>query len=193
MQADGGTLAEEPNQRVSPEPAPHLEGGIKSSDTADVVERASGSMTDASGLKSAENQTLLLHAEELLVSKQRGETGRIRVDVRTTIKEQVVQETLASEVLEIEHVPVGRMVDVAPETRQEDDVTIIPVLEEVLVVERRLLLKEEVRIRRVRTTEAHRWTVQVREQAATVTRSAADGVIDSAALTEINPKLQDQQ
>jgi hypothetical protein len=46
----------------------------------------------------------------------------------------------------------------APDTdktlvRQEGDTTIVPVVEEVLVVERRLMLKEEIRIKRVRTTE----------------------------------------
>lgn len=36
----------------------------------------------------------------------------------------------------------------APEIRTEGDVTIVPVLEEVLVVEKRLVLKEELHIRR---------------------------------------------
>lgn len=50
----------------------------------------------------------------------------------------------------VERVPVNRLVDNEPQTRQEGDVTIIPVVEEVLVVEKRLLLKEEIHIRRTR-------------------------------------------
>ena len=69
--------------------------------------------------------------------------------------------------------PVGRVVETTPDIRQEGDVTIVPVMEEVLVLERRLVLKEEVRIRRVRTIEAHRETVRLRFQEATVTRSDA--------------------
>jgi stress response protein YsnF len=43
---------------------------------------------------------------------------------------------------------MGRMVETAPEIRTESDVTILPVVEEVLVVEKRLVLKEELHIRR---------------------------------------------
>jgi hypothetical protein len=41
---------------------------------------------------------------------------------------------------------IDRGVDVAPEVRVEGNVTIIPVLEEVLVVEKRLVLKEKLHI-----------------------------------------------
>lgn len=47
----------------------------------------------------------------------------------------------------------------------------MPVVEEVLVVERRLWLKEEVHNRRIRTTEQHHETVQLREQEAVITRT----------------------
>jgi hypothetical protein len=50
----------------------------------------------------------------------------------------------------VERIPVNRLVDTAPETRTEGDVTIIPIVEEVMVVEKRLLLKEEIHIRRTR-------------------------------------------
>jgi stress response protein YsnF len=77
---------------------------------------------------------------------------------------------LARERAEIDRVPVGRQVDAVPAVRQEGDVTIIPIVEERLVVERRLFLKEEVRIRRVRTREKHQESVTLRYQEAVVTR-----------------------
>ena len=50
--------------------------------------------------------------------------------------------------------------------------TIVPVVEEVVVVQRKLVLKEELRIRRVRTTEQHRETVTLRRhEAATTART----------------------
>ena len=61
-----------------------------------------------------------------------------------------------------------------PEVRQEGDTTIIPIVEEILVVERRLVLKEEVHIRRVRTTEHHKEAVMLRYQEAVVTRHPSD-------------------
>jgi stress response protein YsnF len=50
--------------------------------------------------------------------------------------------------LDVERVPVGRFVDAAalPAARHEGDTLIVPVFEEVLVVEKRMRLVEEVRI-----------------------------------------------
>ena len=58
-----------------------------------------------------------------------------------------------------------------PPVREEGDLTILPVVEEVLVTERRLRLVEEVRIRQVHTTATHVETVKLREQHVVVTRS----------------------
>lgn len=44
----------------------------------------------------------------------------------------------------------------------------IPVVEEAVVVERRLVLKEQVRLGRVRMTQRHRETVSLRTQQASV-------------------------
>ena len=118
--------------------------------------------------------TLSLLAEELSVSKETVETGRVRVATRTREREALIDEDLARERVEIETVPIGSRIDAIPEVRREGDTTIIPIVEEILVVERRLVLKEEVRIRRVRTTDHHRETVKLRYQEAVVTRHPGD-------------------
>ncbi|HZU25874.1 MAG TPA: DUF2382 domain-containing protein [Bryobacteraceae bacterium] len=58
---------------------------------------------------------------------------------------------LFTEKVHVENVPVNRLVDGPVQVRQEGDVTIIPVVEEVITVQKRLLLKEEIRITRSRT------------------------------------------
>src|SRR5215831_6565120 len=97
--------------------------------------------------KAPDSTTLPLLAEELSVSKETVETGRVRVATRTREREALIDEDLARERVEIETVPIGSRIDAMPEVRQEGDTTIIPVVEEILFVERRLVLKEEVRIR----------------------------------------------
>jgi stress response protein YsnF len=118
--------------------------------------------------------TVPLHTEEVAVSRLRvaGETVRVSTVVRE--QEQLVDEELTHERVEVERVPIGRPVDVAPPVREDGDTTIISVMEEIVVIERRLILKEEVRIRRVRVTEHHRETVTVREQDAVITRTEAE-------------------
>ena len=111
-----------------------------------------------------------LAAEEATVAKQVVETGRVQVARLTREREQLIDEMLARETAEISRVRVGQPVEAMPAVREEDDVVIIPIVEEVLVVERRLFLKEEVRIRRVRTTQKHQESVTLRYQEAVVRR-----------------------
>ena len=111
-----------------------------------------------------------LLAEEVAVSKQVVETGRVQVARVTHEREQLIDELLAHETVEINRTPIGRQVDTMPAIRDEGDTLVIPIVEEVLVIERRLLLKEEVRVRRVRSTERHLERVTLRHHEAVVTR-----------------------
>lgn len=118
----------------------------------------------------ADDRTLLLHAEVINVAKRVHKT-LVRAARTTSLRDTVVEEDLARERVIVEHVPIGRVVDEVPPVRQEGDVTILPVVEEEVVIVRRLVLKEEVHLRRVRTTERHVETVSLREQTVTVTRT----------------------
>lgn len=116
--------------------------------------------------------TLPLYAEALVVARRRTHST-VRVATVTHEHEQLVDEALAHERVEVEHVPVGRTVEAVPPIREEGDTTIFPVVEEIVVVEHRLVLKEEVRIRRLRSTERHQETVTLRTQDAVITRTEA--------------------
>jgi len=65
----------------------------------------------------------------------------------------VVREFVSRQHIEVTRVPVEREVANAPAIRVEGDLTIVPVLEERLVVEKRLFLVEELHLRR--TERAH--------------------------------------
>ena len=98
------------------------------------------------------------------VSRREIENAKVQIALVTGTQEQLIDEELTRVRVEIERVPIGRTIQVVPPISQEGDTTIIPVVEEIVVVERRLVLKEEVRIRRVRTKEQHQETVVLREQ-----------------------------
>jgi stress response protein YsnF len=128
---------------------------------------------------------LPLHAEDVSVERRKVERD-VRVQVHTITHDQRVDEAVAHETVEIERVVIGRPVDAVPPVREEGDVTVVSVVEEILVVERRLVLKEEIRLRRVRTTERHRETVTLREQQAVIER-AEPGASLSALPSELAP------
>ena len=112
-----------------------------------------------------------LHAEEAEVSRVRVEGQTTRVDTVTHERNHDIDELVFRETVEVEHVPVGREVDVAPEIRRDGDLTIIPVMEEIIVVTRKLVLKEEIHLRRLRSTARHQETITLRAQQAIITRA----------------------
>jgi uncharacterized protein (TIGR02271 family) len=125
---------------------------------------------DAEKTPDKDQAVVPLYAEEVSVSKERVVTGKVKVGTVTRESEQLIDELLEHEHLEIERTPIGKQVDKAPAVREEGDTLIIPILEEVVVVERRLLLKEEVRVRRTREKKPYQERVVVRRQEAVITR-----------------------
>jgi stress response protein YsnF len=115
-----------------------------------------------------------IHAEEVSIGKRQVVTGRLTVSTITHSREELVQELLRKERVEIERVPVGQVVQEVPQVREEGDLTIIPVVEETVFIERRLVLKEEVRIRRIHETQNYQECVVLRTQEAVITRVPGD-------------------
>lgn len=104
--------------------------------------------------------------EQLVVTSQPVETGRIRIHKTVDETEAVVDEPLLEDNWDIERVPVNRILPDGrvPEPRHEGDTLVLPVLEEVLVVEKRLILREEMRVTRRRTERHDPQTHRVRSE-----------------------------
>ena len=128
---------------------------------------------EAAGPQAGDALTLSLAAEDVVVSKRNRRT-LVRASRTTSTRDELVEADLEHEQVVVERVPVGRVVEAVPPVRQEGDVTIMPVVEEELVVVRRLVLKEEIHLQRVRTTVPHVETVTLRQQQVSVTRTALD-------------------
>lgn len=128
-----------------------------------------------------------LYEEKLSIARRVVESGRVQVSRTTQSHQQPVDELLGHDEVEVERHAVGQPIDSMPSIRQEGDVTIVPVVEEVLKIERRLVLKEEVRIRRVQRTERYQDTVTLRKQEAVVSRIASEGPEISQDRTQLEP------
>lgn len=141
--------------------------------------------SERSSADSVDNPKLTLLAEELSVEKETVETGRLRVSKQTRTREAFIDEALLREHAEVETVPVGRQISEMPSVRYEGDTIIVPIVEEVLHTERRLVLKEEVRITRRRDTEQFHDRVSLRYQEAVITRvQSATEPADAASAKE---------
>src|SRR5205085_9042013 len=85
---------------------------------------------------------------------------------------------------------VNRVVSAIPETREEGDTLIIPVVEEEIVVHKRLILREEIHVKRRRITENVAKDVTLQRERAVVERMDGEGrVIASSGPKNENEKV----
>jgi stress response protein YsnF len=105
--------------------------------------------------------------ERAVVGTRKVETDRVLVRTRVETHDETIERLLRHDTVEVERVPIGRVVEAVPEPREEGGVLIVPVVEEELVVQTRLVLREEVHIRRVQGTRPMRRNVRLRREVVT--------------------------
>jgi len=122
-----------------------------------------------------------LIAEDVSVARESVETGAVRVRKHVERRSERVDEPVFHERVEVERRPVNRVVDRAPGIRQEGETLVVPVLEEVLVVEKRLVVREELHIKRVRDRSRVQQEITLQAEHASVERiDERPGAGDSA-------------
>jgi uncharacterized protein (TIGR02271 family) len=117
--------------------------------------------------------TIPVHQEELRVGTRRVDTGAgVRINKSVTERPVEIDEILRHDELSVTHVPIDRIIAPAdaPVSRYEGETLVIPVLEEVLVVERRLRIKEELHITKAQRETRHAETVFLKSEEVSVER-----------------------
>jgi uncharacterized protein (TIGR02271 family) len=109
-------------------------------------------------------------AEQLDVQKRRVEAGGVRIRKTVHEREEVVDEPLMREEAQVKRVPVNRVVDGPVPVRHVGNTMIVSLLEEVLVVEKRLMLKEELHITKEQVESYRPQRVRLRTEEAVVER-----------------------
>ena len=131
-------------------------------------------LTDA--VRDARGLVIPVVEERLEVSRERVETGRVRIIKSVEAREVVVDDPLKRESVRVEHVPINQVVTGAvPQVREEGDVTVIPILEERVVTRTELVLVEEVRIHRDHSEYHDPQRVTLRKEVVAVERFGEDG------------------
>ncbi|CUI02715.1 YsnF/AvaK domain-containing protein [Massilia antarctica] len=128
---------------------------------------------DAPGTPGGDTVSVALHREELRVGTRAVDTGRgVRLHKSVSEHPHHIDETLLYDELDVRHVIIDKIVPLsqAPSARQQGDTLIVPVVEEVLVTERRLRIKEEVHITRIQRSRTQSGTVVLRAEDVLVER-----------------------
>ena len=93
--------------------------------------------------------------EDLNMQTRQVETGAVRLTKTVHKCEELLDEPLWKEEVEVKRVAVNRVMEVLLSIRHTGDTITVSVFEEVLVVEKRLMLKEELHIAK-RRVEIHK-------------------------------------
>lgn len=117
-----------------------------------------------------------IHEERLGAVVQPVSLGEVRVHKHVEHAEETVEQPIVRDDLDIERVPMHEQLDAPVGPRQEDGWFVMPIMEEVLVVQKRLMLVEEVRIRRRQVTEIARVRETVRRERVTLEDATVHGV-----------------
>ena len=134
---------------------------------------------ETSSRTAPEDTVVPIVQEELHIGKQKVETGRVRLTKTVQEREVMVSEPSMQEDIQIERVPVNRWLTEPASVRYEGDIMIIPVMEEVPVVEKRLRLKEELRVTKRQITTQRTEPVRLRTEEVQVERIPAQSRTDA--------------
>lgn len=143
---------------------------------SELIQSEQGQWLLSDAVRDARGLVIPVVEEQLEVSRERVETGRVRISKTIESREVVVDDPLHREKVRVEHVPINQVVtgDV-PLIREEGDTTVIPILEERVVTRTELVLVEEVRIHRDRSEYHDPQTVTLRKEVVAVERFGEDG------------------
>ena len=96
--------------------------------------------------QSDDRQAIPLAEEILHVGKRQVTGAKVRVRTQVEQRTELAEIDLMREDVAVERVAIDREVATAPTVRHEGDTLVIPVVEEMMVLQKRLILREEVRI-----------------------------------------------
>lgn len=108
--------------------------------------------------------------ERPVIGKRRRETGRVRIAKKVSTRQETLETSGWLETIRVERIAKGLPLDGPVPARQEGDTLVIPVMEEKLVVEKRLFLKEELRITKVRAGRGGALKIDLRREEVSVER-----------------------
>lgn len=130
--------------------------------------------------KQEEMAAIPLVEERLSIAKRQVESGRVQVRVNVRERDERVPIELAHDEVKVERVPKNIPILELPLVRMEGNTTIIPVVEEEVVVERRLVLVEEIHVQRLSTTTTQEVQLRVRSEEASIERDEVSPGADAA-------------
>jgi uncharacterized protein (TIGR02271 family) len=108
--------------------------------------------------------------ERLVIKKQKVQTSQIKIKKSVTESVKTVDEVLFKEEFDIQRVVLNEVRDEPAQMRIEAEWTFIPVQEEILVVQKKTLVTEEIRIRKIKSERTETRSLELKKENLTIDR-----------------------
>ena len=136
------------------------------------MDRKNSDNREGDNSKSEAERVIPVLEEYVKVGTHRIEKESIIVDKKVIQEEKQFEIPLKTEQYSIERVPQNQYLDSMPETREEGDTIIIPVIREVLV--KRILLVEEIRLTKKVEEKQHLENIALKKEEVTIERKGTE-------------------
>ena len=137
-------------------------------------------MSDLSDNNKNTSSSISVLREEVNVEKKIIEKGRVKISKVVKEDSEVLNLPTTSEQVKIKRVPVNEIVESVPAPlRYEGDTIIIPVLQEIIVTEKKLLLVEEIHVTKTLVSSEETKEITLRKEEINIERSDTNTVQNS--------------
>lgn len=110
--------------------------------------------------------------EDVQITKKVIDIAQVNISKTVNESTETFQIPLSSEEIVVKRIPINEYVDIMPPaTRYEGETMIIPVLKEVAVIEKRMMLVEEIHVSKLKTENIETVDVLVKKEEVNVTRT----------------------
>jgi uncharacterized protein (TIGR02271 family) len=114
--------------------------------------------------------TIKVHEEDIKISKNVVETGKVFFHKNVDTENFSQNIPLATESFTITHIAFNKEVKKAPKIQEKGNITIIPVIKEVAVITKKLMLVEEIHIIKVRNVTDENVKTTLRKENITINK-----------------------
>lgn len=121
-----------------------------------------------------EENTIPVIKERIVIDKRSVDSAKVRIAKKVNERNVLLDVTERQDNVQVNRIPIGKIVDVEPTTRHEGETLIIPVLREEIVIEKKVTLVEEIRVTRVKDETTRQVDVILKEEEVSITKESID-------------------
>ncbi len=146
-----------------------------------IIENSNMNFEPVNSAQTETNTVLPIIQEEAVINKRVVETGKVTISKKISEHEEIVDVPLFQEKVDVERVPINQVVQERPAVRQDGETMIIPVVQEQVFYQKRLMLVEELHVRKqvVETHQPQKITL-VKEEVEIKRSAENDNSVDKA-------------